>query len=508
MNSERPDNDDATRDAGSGTGRAARRRSPGVAAVSVAAAVLLIGGGGAVLAATSSGGGPDGGRAPGASRSAPEPLALDDLAAPADGTAAAEGGGSGPGIAPGEPDPRGVVYRAARPLPGGPRSAPVYAAREDVTAAEVARLAGALGVEGTPRVQGGAWKVGTSGDGFGPLLTVNVEAPGFWTFQRHAPGTDNCGTGPVCKAPSTGGTPVGEGAAVRAAAPVLEAVGQEGAAVDASQLMGARRVVNVEPEVGGLPTYGWTTGVVVGPLGEVVGGSGRLKAPAEADTYPVLNAERTLELLNAQGAAAPDSGSCAEPVPLREGTRPPCAPPAAVPDERTVTVEEAVFGLAAHSVRGRQALVPSWLYQVRTAGTENTFTVTYPAVEPSHLAPPAGAGTAPSGEPETTPAEPAAPASPRGVQVTGYTAEGSELTVHFIGGVCADYAAAARADDRRVTVTVTETPRPGGACILVAREYTRTVTLDRPLGDRGVVGSDGAPVPPHKPGARLPAEAR
>ena len=38
--------------------------------------------------------------------------------------------------------------------------------------------------------------------------------------------------------------------------------------------MGAQRVVNADPVVGGLPTYGWTTGVTV----ERPGRSGRAAA--------------------------------------------------------------------------------------------------------------------------------------------------------------------------------------------------------------------------------------
>ncbi|WP_344604972.1 hypothetical protein, partial [Streptomyces glaucus] len=413
---------------------------------------------------------------------APPPLALDGPAP--DGTN---------GVAPGEPDPYGVVHRAAGALPRGPGSAPVYRPAGRVTAEEVARLAKALGVPGTPVAQGRDWTVGAVKDGSGPGLRVARQAPGAWTFHRYAPGTDDCRGAAVCARKSGG--PVGEEAARKAAAPVLKAVGQHDAKADARQVMGARRVVNADPVVGGLPTHGWTTGVVVGATGEVVGGSGLLKAPVKGDTYPVLDAERTLELMNAAPAADPRAGvgGCASPAPLADGAQEPCGPSAAAPERETAVVERAVFGLASHSVGARQTLVPSWLFEVRAPGARDTVTVTHPAVDPEYLA-----SAAPSGGPAETPA-------PRDVRVEGYTAEGRELTVTFTGGVCADYAAKAAESAGEVTVTVTETPHPDRVCILIARQYERTVRLDEPLGDRAVVGSDGSRVPVRKPGARLPA---
>nr|WP_309141779.1 hypothetical protein [Streptomyces griseicoloratus] len=477
-----------------GGGGSGRRRSPVLVAACVAAAVLIVGGGGAYLASTVSGG-QDGGTASGArGDGTPPPLALDGYTAPSED-------GTKNGIAPGEPDPYGVTYRADGPLPKGPGSAPVYRTTGEVTREEVVRLAEALGVEGAPVAQGEDWRAGNAADGSGPLLRVDRQAPGSWTFQRYTPGTDDCGRGPACKSPAADGTPVSEEAAKKAAAPVLKAVGQDAAKLDASQVMGSQRAVNADPEVGGLPTYGWTTGVTVDARGEVVGGSGLLKTPVKGDTYPVLDAAKTLGLMNAPGSdPRAGIGGCASPVPHQDrADEAPCGPsgPARVPEKETITVERAVFGLAAHPVRGRQTLVPSWLFEVRAPGAQDAFTVTYPAVEPAYLT--STAPRTPSDEPDS------GPARPRDVQVSGYSAEGTELTVYFTGGVCADYAARAAEGADEVTVTVTETPHPDKVCILIAKEYQQTVRLDEPLGDRQVVGSDGKGIPLHKPGARLPA---
>ncbi|MFI8294784.1 hypothetical protein ACIGCZ_02415 [Streptomyces nigra] len=482
-----------------GQGAGSRRRSS-AAVAAVAAAVLLVGGGGAYLAANASGGS-DGSAATGAGGSTPPPLNLDG---------ATDGGGS-PGIAPGEPNPYGVKYRAGGELPDGPGSAPVYRATGEVGADDVARLAEALGVDGTPVSRGETWHIGVK-DGSGPTLQVDKKAPGAWTFQRFAAGTDDCrGVAECSKTPSArAGDPPAEDAAKKAAEPVLEAAGLDEAKLDASQVMGAQRVVHAEPVVDGLPTYGWTTGVTVNAQGEVVGGSGLLESPEKGDTYPVLSAEKTLGLMNRTPAADGRTGigGCADPVPLKDGTAVPCeaAPDAPSKNTDTVTVEKAVFGLAAHAVDGRQALVASWLFEVRAPEARDSFTVTHPAVDPEYLASSSGEATdGPSPRPSGPKDDPSASPVTRNVTVEGYKAEGRELTVTFTGGVCADYDVTASESGGAVTVRVTETTRPEKVCILIAKVFHRTVELDEPLGDRKVVGTDGQSVPLEKPGARLPA---
>ncbi|MEV5331794.1 hypothetical protein AB0K99_07105 [Streptomyces werraensis] len=484
-----------SRDADRGSEGPARRRTPALVA-SVAAAVLLVGGGGAYLAAGAAGDA-GGGSTPGANGDAtPPPLALDGYSE------------SGPnGIAPGEPNPYGAAYRAEGALPDGPDTAPVFHARGQVTEDRVVALAEALGVEGRPVAEGGSWRIGGQ-DGSGPTLRVDKQAPGTWTFSRNNPGSDNC-KGATCKAPTGAkAAAVSEAAAKKAAAPVLKAVGQDDAKLDASQVLDGSRVVNADPEVGGLPTYGWTTGVVVGAGGEVVGGSGRLAEPVKGDEYPVVSAREALDAMNAAPGAGDrvEIGGCAGPVPLDDGQQQeePCAP-AKEPAGDTVSVDEAVFGLAAHSVDGRPALVPSWLFEVRPAGSDNPFTVTHPAVEPEFLAAPTGSGERPGEEPSGPGDEPTSAPATREVEVEGYTAQGDELTVTFTGGVCADYRATAGEDGGKVTVRVTETPWPDKVCILIAKQYEQTLRLDAPLGDRQVVTADGDPVPLHKGGARLPA---
>ncbi|MET7983989.1 hypothetical protein [Streptomyces sp. NPDC005281] len=477
--------------AGAGGGR---RRTPVVVA-SVVAAVLLVGGGGAYFAATASGGGSA--TTPGADATPPR-LALDGYVASTGTT------GGTAGIAPGEPDPYGTTYRANGTLPSGPGSAHVRWAEGRVTRAEVARLAKALGLAGTPRLAGDAWTVGSVKDGSEPNLRVTADAPGTWTFSSSLPGGDNCAKVTMCPlagsvSPSDSAPgPVSESAAKKAAAPVLKAVGQDDAKLDAGQLMDRVRVVNADPVLGGLPTYGWTTGLRIGTDGHVIGGSGRLKTPVEGDAYPVVGARKTLDLMNGQASATGGRrmgiGGCASPVPLKDRDEMPCEHPSPAKPE-AVTVEKAVFGLAAQRANGRQALVPSWLFEVRSPGAQDTYTVTHPAVDPAFLASPESPAP-PSADP-TVPVpsgRPSSPAATRDVGVQGYTAHGRDLSVDFTGGVCADYTVSASESSGRVTVTVTEKPWKNKVCIMIAKIYEKTVRLDAPLGDREVVGSDGKAV--------------
>ncbi|WKE72108.1 hypothetical protein [Streptomyces sp. WP-1] len=473
MNTELPENTgDAPEVPDAREAGRSRRRSRAVV-LSALAAVLLAGGGGAYVAASD---GPGGRTAPTAAESTtPPPLALDD--------------GS---------DPYGAHYVAQGALPKGPGAAAVYGAGAAVREDQVVRLAKALGVSGTPVAEGYGWRIGGK-DGSGPTLQVNRDAPGSWTFSRYAPGTDDCGKGPLCAPGPVGptGAPVSAATAGKAAAPVLRAAGLEGARTDAGQIMGKQRVVTADPVVGGLPTSGWATGLTISRQGEVVGGRGLLSTPVKGATYPVLDAEKTLALMNAapRGDHRMGPGGCAGPARFATRLEGPCGQ-ASPASSGTVTVDKAVFGLAAHSVGGRQTLVPSWLFETRGSGT-----VSYPAIDPRYLASPA-----PSTSPTTGPGGSVPPtAAPRGsVRITGYTADDRSLTVSFYGGLCADYTAAARESATRVTVTVTERRQEGKICPMIAKEFTRTVRLKAPVDGRTVVGADGARIPQAKPGALRP----
>ncbi|MET9362821.1 hypothetical protein ABZX93_18145 [Streptomyces sp. NPDC006632] len=486
------------------------RRSPLVLAAA-AVAVLAAGGGGAYWATTASSGG---GGTPGKD-GAPPPLALDSAPGGGSGTGSdgGTGTGKGNGIAPGEPDPNGVVYRASVKLPGGPGKASVYQPHGTVSEAEVHRLAQALGVDGAARLEDGTWKVGATKDGSGPTLTVSQKAPGTWSFARFGSGgTDNCPKGKMCPMHTTGadtdagtsggadgGAPVSEQAAKAAAAPVLKALGQDDAKLDAKEVLASARVVNADPVLDGLPTYGWTTGIQVGSGGQVVGGSGQLKALDKGATYPVMGAEQTLAQLNSHATGRPKAKDCTGPVPL-DGQptkgRLPSDPqgniqqPCKQPTPSAVTVDGAVFGLAAQSVGGVQSLVPSWLFQVKPDAGQ-AFTVTAPAVAPPYVTKPPAS---PTGAPVPAPSGSATAPGAHGQALASYALapDGRTLTVTFWGGVCSTYTATAdeSGDGVRVKVTGQARQDPKKMCIALAKQQTVQVELHESLGARTVIDAD------------------
>lgn len=498
---------------GSTTDKRQRKHSP-LAVASVAAAVLLAGGGGAYWASTAAGG-DGGGSSPGSSgQGSPAPLALDGYGK----------GSNGPsqGIAVGEPDPNGVRYRADGKLPDGPRTAPVYLPGREVAQSEVAALAKTLQVQGTPRLVQGTWTVGGGTGASEPVLQVSQKAPGNWSYARYGtPGGTHCehppGAGPKTtmgddlggKSADNGGCPqfrdgaqgtdpVPEDKAKSVAAPVLKALGQDNAKIDAKRLYGAVRTVTADPVLNSLPTYGWQTSLQVGADAQLVAGSGQLQLPKKGADYPLVTARQALDQLNKGGGTNhPAIGGCASAVPYRDGGEAPCeGKPTAVPDP--AAVRSATFGLSAQSVGGHPALVPSWLFAVQMPGTADksaTVTVAQPAVDPAYIAKP---GRAPSGSPTGTPSAPAAKTGT--VRVDSYAVEGDgkKLVLHFWGGVCSTYSASAEQSSSAVTVKVTGTEKePGKVCVMMIKHFDTTVSLDKPLDGRKVVDlSTGATVSP------------
>jgi hypothetical protein len=388
----------------------------------VATAVLLAGGGGAYWATTSGGGGKSSHASPGGTPSATS-------------------------------------------LPTGPGSAAVQHPGT-VSRATVEELAKALGVPGTVTSDAGFWK---AGGGAGPTLQVLKAAPGTWSYARY-------GTG----AHSTSGAAVAEQKALDKAAPLLAALGLRGAKTDASQTANGLRTVSADPVVAGLPTYGWSTSLKIAPDGRLTSANGPLSPLTKGEVQPVMSAEKALKNLEAARGGGEDHGigECPTVVP-KESTAPgddpklptvmPCVPTKTQP----LNVRQTVFGLSSQYVAGRQALVPSWLFEVTQAGVKGSTTLAQPAVD-------------------TTQATPSSL-----VDITSYAVDGKSLKLSFWGGVCSTYTASADESGQTVKAHVTQqredSKRP---CVALAKAFTKTVPLGRPLGARKVVDAfDGKAVP-------------
>ncbi|KIZ18171.1 hypothetical protein [Streptomyces natalensis] len=497
-------NTEDTNDTGDGAAPAgnpeptARRRPSRLVIASMAAAVLVAGGGAAYWASSASGGRD---ATAGAAAGNPPPLALD--------------GYTGGGIAAGEPNPQGAHYKAVAKLPGGPASAPVYRPQGQISQAAVERLAKALDVAGKVRSEGNTWKVGgPTADGRGPVLQVTKTGSGSWTFSQYGtPGGTNCAL-PASPKGDTGASPSGrpgcpsyrgagdasteddgsgkgavsEAKAKEAVRPALAALGQKDAKLDASGLSGAVRIVSADPVLGGLPTYGWQSDLQVGSDGQVVGGSGQLAHPAKGAVYPVLGAQQTLDRLNSHDGRKP--ADCPSALSGKGGAGIAPCEPAPTKGQRPTEVTGAVFGLAVQYVNGGPALVPSWLYRVRQPGAGNgsdaTSVIAHPAVNPKYLAHRDRTPQVPSGKPGVMALE---------SYVVGDG--GRKLTVHFWGGVCSVYTVSAEESATTVqTKVVGRDKKPHQICVKIAKDFTRTVTLDKPLDGRKVIDvSTGKAVP-------------
>jgi hypothetical protein len=441
-----------------------KRRLGSPLTVLAVAAVLAAGGGGAYWASThASGDGitrPSG--APGRD-SPPEPLHLT-------GVPAAAGG-------------RLTLADGVQPAQGR-KSAPVQRP-ETVSQAAVAKLAKALAVPGSVKSDGGLWKVGNTRDAGGPLLQVNRQVPGTWSYSRFG-----------SRARPGQGEAVSAKEALRTAAPVLAATGPDGATsrTDAAKTTGGLRAVTADPVVDGLPTHDWRTTLQIGPDGTVVSGSGRLSPLKASAPYPVVSAGQALKTLNKGGDGAVGAVRC--PTAQRsqskspgEQTLPrsmPCIPSRA----QSMTVRSAQFGLSAQYVDGYPALVPSWLFAVARSGERDTYVVPAQAVDPAYV-------RTPFDEAPPSPSD-GRPAGARTVGIQSYTASGSTVKVRFWGGVCNTYSASADESGDKVTVRVTGVPRqPGRVCAMIAKEFTKTVRLSEPLGDRQVIDArDGTSIKP------------
>jgi hypothetical protein len=322
---------------------------------------------------------------------------------------------------------------------------------------------------------------------------VPLGEPSLGTTTGPGPVTDNKGATRALAVT----TPEG---ARKAAAPVLDAVGIDPrrAVVRADRPMG---VVAGDPTVADLATHGLTTTVTVSGQ-QVIAAGGWIGGSRTGATYPVISAQAAWDQLVRTPFPRPLIG-CPEPRPV--GTDPmTCGGP--------ITVTGARFGVSLHEDSGRPVLVPSWLFDVRDSDT----VLSAVAVAPRYLAAPptpteapgtAGSGSASSGgssgsggsvgstptvvppdAPTSDPGAGSAPPQPDS-RFSSVSASGSDLIVHFTGGVhaCFSYSVIPTETDQKVTLDLIERTSANKLCVDMAQVYERRVPLAKPLGSRSVL---------------------
>ena len=415
---------------------------------------------------------------------------------------AAAGGATGPGA---------DGFPLSGTLPTGPATSTVARfGTTEVPAADVSALARTLGLAGSPVRHAHGWELATK-DG---VLRVR-DGGTAWSFARgsaqcpaYSVDVDQAGgvNGVGCAVASGPGatpapaTPVPTDAATRAAAdPVLAAVGLDATAARVLPAVSGYgvRTVTIDPVVDGRPTVGARTLVDVDHLG-VLGALGVLSTPTVGDEYPIITAAAALDLLRSM--PQPEIAIA-------------CAIGQKCPGIGPKVVTGARLGLTMAYDGSAPVLVPAWLFSIR--GSDDPTPVI--AVDPTYLAdpepvggaggtavPPApgtggsGSGSSPgsSGAPDSpVPVPPGdsaglPPATPTTIPVDSVALgkDGRTLVLGAVGGVCDTYLGQAVETATTITVSIAAgPPQPDRVCAAMAKEFTVTVVLAAPWGQRTVV---------------------
>lgn len=389
-------------------------------------------------------------------------------------------------FATGTPDPR---YRLApgADLPDGPGSAPVHRVRTSPGSDDAATaLARALRLPGAPVDTGQetAWQDNQR------RLSVQPTPGRPWSYTG-ALGTVSSdgavtsgGGGSVDPTTTTTETTTTTDQARATAREFLDAAGLADG-VETVGAPGSWVEVQVDPEVGGLPTTGLGTSLVV-TADAVQSGAGWLATTAPGPAYPLVTAREAWDALVRTPLPMP-LVACAESPP--EAVDPvPCGGP--------VTVTGARLGLSLQETDDGPMLVPAWLFTVE----KSMHPLVQLAVEPRLLTPSEGGGAGGSSGSTGTAVPPASPSVDPGPeqQVSRFTAvrrgaDDRSIDVTFWGGVaaCYDYAVKAVEGERTVSISVVESRTAGDKpCIDLAVEVNKTVRLGAPLDLRQVVDAE------------------
>jgi hypothetical protein len=168
--------------------------------------------------------------------------------------------------------------------------------------------------------------------------------------------------------------------------------------------------VDVDPQVGGLPTVGLTSGVSVGPKGAIEGANGWLAQPGEGDEYPLVTAAVGLDRLK-----QPPFGIGPRPLTAQASACEACATqPPVVQTITGVRVGLAFAPLLDSDDAGRALLVPVFLFDIEEGGTVPVLAVAdeflpkpVPDEKPEPVPEPGPATTEPATEPGRATTQPA-----------------------------------------------------------------------------------------------------
>jgi hypothetical protein len=242
-------------------------------------------------------------------------------------------------------------------VPGGGRVIPIEPPARDRPAdgaPNVGSRSGPIQVDPAPGAGSGA------GSGVGSAGRATAEPP------VHKPTVMPI---PMPVDPPTGPRP-DEAAVRRAVAPILAALGLDGAAIVVTGYP-ALAIITVAPMVDGLQTAGYETRLQYDGTIRLTGGSGWLAPSKPGAGYPLISAQRALD-----GLPRPEIAlACTDREPAS------CVLPPTV-------ITGARLGLALrHDAQDGALLVPAWLYAVRgrAAGWPQLVAI---AVDPAYLQPP------------------------------------------------------------------------------------------------------------------------
>jgi hypothetical protein len=282
------------------------------------------------------------------------------------------------GYGDGYSNPSHSDFRASALLSASEGTAAAYAydAPAASTAENVAALASALGVEGTPEVRDGAWNVGPQ-DGTAPSLWVSLD--GTLSFSSFHPGRDPW----LCDendCTPTGEAP-GEEAAIGALRDLIAATGRDPASFEyASEVWDdyPTRTATARPVVDGQQLdQGW--GLELGPDG-VISVYGALAELTPLGDYPVVSEREAFERLSdprfstdLMGWPLVDGGAEAyEEEEWVPPTEPPAVPRAGAPVSwpvRDVEIVSARLGIASHWQQdGSVSVVPTYEFTDAAGG--------------------------------------------------------------------------------------------------------------------------------------------